>query len=40
MNADCRDDVLGDKGVSLGGIVALWPLTFDPEIPICSLSPK
>jgi hypothetical protein len=40
MNADRRDDVFGDKGVSLGGIVALWPLMFDHEIPICFLSPK
>jgi hypothetical protein len=37
----CRDDVLGDKGVSCGVVTFdLGPVTFDPEIPFCSVFPK
>jgi hypothetical protein len=41
-----RDDVLGDKGVSCGGIVVMWPLTMAQwpwtwnSFPLCSVSPE
>jgi hypothetical protein len=31
-------DVSGDKGMLCGGIMVMWPLTFDPEISFCSVA--